>query len=172
MVKRKKGMVVRGKEGGSAHLPLRRPVAARGLTLIESIVAMAVLSLFGSLAYLTMLRLNQWATVSRLQTLAGALAMERVDEALSRPWPYADSPYPVTSGTESDLFLNAETGIIGAGTQRTLRVPATRITLVTPLDTEPSPSKRLISVSGSVVYSFRGRTYSAPFSTQRTCDNY
>lgn len=120
-----------------------------------------------------MTQLNAYATRSRLETLALAMAQQRVDEVLTAPWQVSGPrPAVIQPGLheEPKLLLGSDpsndapglkSDFTGTGTT----VIASRSTEVTPLD-----SRRVRAVV-TVRFTYRSRPCSVSLSTLRVTDN-
>lgn len=136
------------------------------------LAAFSVLAIFSVIALTAMVRMNLWATQARLETAAGVLAQQKVNEALTTPWTI-QKVWPITSATETGIFLNSETGAANSLHQDHLQISATRITIVQAVPTEPDTApSRLLKVTGTVLYSYRGRSFKVPYATTRAIDAF
>lgn len=127
-------------------------------TLAEALIAVAVLGIFAGGALYGLVRLNEYAMVSRLSTAAQSLAQEQLDQMQSqRPFNPQRVPPEIpdllqltgtagTTETNLPLFVDPE--------QNTVVVRANRTRTVT----QVSSGNRLYRLQSSVSYKFRGRT--------------
>lgn len=149
------------------------PGERAGFTLIEVAVAVAVISIFVAGAVLALVQMNRYAAISRLQTLAQALAQQRVDEILSTQWILGQPrPAALNAGTRTDANLplnndplNSQTGLSSLFTDLDVAVNATRVSEITDL------SARQCRAVVTVTYNFRNRPYQIRLSTLRATDN-
>lgn len=149
------------------------PVAA--FTIVEALVAFAVIVLFASSALVALTQLNRFATAARLRTLALSVAQQRVDEILTVPWQLGAAPPVLQPGsrTEANLALNDDplaTGANGYGSalssldnDNILAVRTTQIAVLSP---------RMVRATVTVAYAFRNRSYQTRLITLRTTDSF
>ncbi len=144
-----------------------------GFTIVEVVIAAGMLAVFAAGAMVAMTQINRFAAASRLQTLALAVAQQRVDEVLTVPW-VLNAPRPevlkVGSQTETDLPLNndafnSQSSLSSPFTALDLQVNARRVTEITNL--APRRVRAVITVS----YAYRGRNYALSLTTIRATDN-
>jgi type II secretory pathway pseudopilin PulG len=143
-----------------------------GFTLVEVVIAGAMIAIFVIGAVVAMTQMNRFASASRLRTLALAAAQQRIDEVLTTAWQINARPPVLAAGsrTEIDLPLNndafnSQNGLSSAFTALDLQVSATRVTEVR--DLLPRRVRAVVSVS----YTYRGRPYSVSLTTIRATDN-
>lgn len=120
-----------------------------------------------------MTQLNAYATRSRLETLALAMAQQRVDEVLTTPW-QINGPRPEVlepgRHEEDQLLLgsdpsNAAPGLKSEFTGTAMSVGAFRTTEVTRLDA------RRIRAVVTVRFTYRSQPCAVSLSTIRVTDN-
>src|SRR4051794_1377197 len=79
---------------------------SRGFLLVEHLVAAGILVVFALSALVAMVQANRFATASRLQAIALAMAQQRVDEVLTVPWNISSGrPAVLASGTRTEATL-------------------------------------------------------------------
>lgn len=154
---------------------MRRCNASAAFTIVEALVALAVIVLFASSALIALTQLNRFAAAARLRTLAVAMAQQRVDEILTVPWQLGTTPPQLASGlrTEPNLALNDDplaTGANGYGSalsaldnDNILAVRTTQIAVLSP---------RMIRATVTVAYAFRNRPYQTQLVTLRATDTF
>ena len=156
------------------QLSSRANRSRHGFTIVETVMASAMISIFvlGSMAALT--QMNRYAGVARLRTMALAVAQERIDEILTTSWMVtAARPAVLTAGTrtESSLplgtdSLNDQVGLKSNFTSLGVPVNATRTTQITDLTTRQF--RAVVTVS----FTYRSRAYQVALTTLRTTDNF
>lgn len=146
-----------------------------GLTLVEVMVACAMITLTCTTFMFAFAQLNQMAMVSRLSTGAYAAVQSQIDHInTDSPFePQAATPQiPVclTSGTTT-TSVNVYQDPISNDT-----VSGTMTTAVTPVTTSYTSGSTtenlyLYQATVTVSYTYRNRSYSVSFSTLRTSDS-
>jgi prepilin-type N-terminal cleavage/methylation domain-containing protein len=151
-------------------LPTDRPSrwarrsAAAGFTLVEVIIAGALMSLCATFAYATILVSNRTAVTNRLFTLAQEMARDRIDRL------QCAAPYnPQMSQVPPDLALGTRSQTLPLYVDPTSNATVVTATLTTAISDLGSYNARngLVTVS----YTFRGRTYQVQMNTLRTSDS-
>ena len=149
--------------------------SAAAFTVIEALVALAVIVLFACSALVALTQLNRFATAARLRTLALAVAQQRVDEILTVPWQMGSTPATLQPGTrtEANLGLNDDplaTAANGYGSAFSLldndNIQAVRTTQITVI------SSRMVRATVTVAYAFRNRPYQTQVVTLRSTDTF
>jgi type II secretory pathway pseudopilin PulG len=142
------------------------------MTLVEVMVAMAMISITCTSFMFVFSQLNQMAMVSRLSTGAAALAQSQIDlistDAPFQPQ-YGITPSELTPGTVS-TSVNVYDDPISGNT-----VAGTMTTIITAVDaTYPNGTVTdtlyLYTANVTVTYTYRNRSYSVSYSTLRTSD--
>ena len=144
-----------------------------GFTLVEVLIAGALLAMLISGAVTALTQLNRSATAARLRTIALAVAQQRVDQIETTPWQVGGTrPALLTAGTttENNVPLNndnynAATSLISPYTNLDSQVLSTRTTVITNL-----PPRSLRAVV-TVTFTYRNRPYTITLSTLRTTDS-
>lgn len=147
-----------------------------GFTVLELSFAVAIFSLFAVGSILALVQFNRFATVSRYQTLALAAAQQRMDQVMTTPWSVLGTrPAILTTGTtvENNLPMNndpfnATAGLSSAFTSLDTQLIDSRTTVITAV----SGNTRLLSVSITVNYTYRGRAYSISMNSLRATDDF
>jgi prepilin-type N-terminal cleavage/methylation domain-containing protein len=159
-----------------------------GLTLVEVVIAIAILALFATVAFGAFSQMNRLASEARLRTLATAMAQHKIEEVVNVPWP-SDEPDPavlaVGVNTEANLPLNDNALVVfneNDDPPRTSKVAnldggalATRTTTITlePGSVEIIPGvTKMRRIRVQVAYTFRGRPQLVELSTLRTVDDF
>lgn len=154
-------------------------------TLAEVIFAASVLAVFACVSLVVFTQMNRFAANARLRTLAMAVAQQQVDLIQTAPWtlgseppavlttsrPTAPTKRTLVAGTimENNLPLdndsfNSQAGLSSPYTNLDLQVTATRNTVIT------YPTTRTVAAVVTVLYTFRGKSFSVSLSTLRTSD--
>ncbi len=149
-----------------------------GFTLVEALIAGALLAVLISGAVTAMTQLNRSATAARLRTIALAVAQQRIDQIETTPWQdWATRPAILAvdvSGTrtttENNVPLNndnynASTSLISPYTNLDAQVLSTRTTVVTNV-----PPRSLRAVV-TVTFTYRNRLMTITLNTLRTTDS-
>ena len=150
---------------------LRRGTA--GFTLVEVLVAGALLAALISGTVTAMTQLNRWATAARLRTIATAVAQQRIDEIETTPWQVVGTPPALlTAGTTTDNNVplnnddyNSATSLITPYTTLDSQVMSTRTTVITTLTT------RTLRALVTVTFTYRNRPVTITLSTLRATDS-
>ena len=141
-----------------------------GVTLVEVIVSLAVLTLFASVTYWALLQLNTQAAVARLHTGAQAALQNQIDNfqtlsvsALSgASW----------AGTFTVPIYTDPQALVGGTMKQSTVVTGTLTMLLTGTGTTPSPGYfNYYTATASVTYSYppnRPITYSGTMVSTRT----
>ena len=188
----------------SIHFFDRRQAA---FTLMELTFAVAIFGAFAVVSILSITTINRFASNVRYETLALAVAQERMDEVMTVPCnlnststlgpilylsgttvaPNSSNVY--TSGTETSLPLNndpynlSRTTTLSGTTAQLLTVILTGTIAAGALDTQVidtrtttfaavSSNPRLLSVTVSVNYTYRGTHFTVTLSGVRATDNF
>lgn len=190
------------------HFIPKRPVRGQaGFTLMEMMFAVAMFGAFAVVSILSFTTFNRFASNSRYQTLALAVAQERMDEIMTSQCtsntnsslgpklalsgttvspnssnvyssivesnlPLNNDPYNLTrktviSGTTQQALTVTLTGTIAAGAVDT-QVIDTRTTTFTAV----SGNVRLLKVTVTVAYTYRGTPFSFSMTTVRSTDDF
>jgi type II secretory pathway pseudopilin PulG len=145
-----------------------------GLTLVEILIAAALLAVFTAGTVSAVTQMNRYATASRLSTLALAVAQQRIDEVLTTSWQLSQPrPAALTLGTKTepnlplndDAFNSARADLRSLFTELDLRVPATRTTEITEVST------RIVRAVVTVTFTYRSRPYQVSLTTLRASDS-
>ena len=150
---------------------LRRGTA--GFTLVEVLVAGALLAALISGTVTALTQLNRWATAARLRTLATAVAQQRIDLIETTPWQVVGTRpalLTATTTTENNVPLNnddynAATSLITPYTTLDSQVMSTRTTVITDLTT------RTLRAVVTVTFTYRNRPVVITLSTLRATDS-
>lgn len=145
-----------------------------GFTLLETVIAASIVTLFALGSVIVLTQVNRFATQSRLRTIAVALGQQRIDEILTTPWQTsAARPSVLVAGTRTETtmvlggdILNEQAGLSSLVTSLSAPVVATRTTQITDLG-----ARRLRAVC-TVDFTYRGVAYRpVNITTLRTADN-
>ena len=163
-----------------AMLHLARNKSSKGLirplafTLVEVLVAVALLGLLAGSAIWTLTQTNSYAALSRLRTGAEIAAQNQVDLLLS------DGPFNPQSGEVPAILTlsppaQVETGIViysePAGADgNTHAVTGTRTTTVTKVAPIGGVELNLYSATVVVTYTFRNKPYRVQLNAMRASD--
>ena len=150
---------------------LRRGTA--GFTLVEVLIAGALLATLISGAVTALTQLNRSATAARLRTIALAVAQQRIDQITTTPWQVIGArPALLTAGTatENNVPLNndnynAATSLISPYTNLDAQVLSTRTTVITDL------TARTLRATVTVTFTYRNRPFTITLNTLRTTDS-
>ena len=155
---------------------LRRGTA--GFTLVEVLIAGALLAMLISGAVTALTQMNRSATAARLRTIALAVAQQRVDQIETTPWQdwvtrpaiLAVDGTGTRTTTENNVPLNndnynAATSLISPYTNLDAQVLSTRTTVITNL-----PPRSLRAVV-TVTFTYRNRLMTITLNTLRTTDS-
>ncbi len=152
-----------------------------GSTLVELAVATSIITIFILGSYFAITRVNRYANISRLQTLAYAVAQHRIDEILTAPWGVGGSragtvladgaPQPLETNIPlNDDVINDGAGLSSAYTGLDVSVLATRTTSIA-VCAWATPGTSTIRADVTVTYTYRNRNYSVSLFTLRTPDS-
>ncbi len=144
-----------------------------GFTLVEVLIAGALLAMFISGAVTALTQLNRSATAARLRTIALAVTQQRIDQITTTPWQVIGTrPALLTAGTvtENNVPLNndnynAATSLISPYTNLDAQVLSTRTTVITDL------TARTLRAVVTVTFTYRNRPFTITLSTLRTTDS-
>ena len=149
-----------------------------GFTLVEVLIAGALLAMLISGAVTALTQMNRSATAARLRTIALAVAQQRIDQIETTPWQdwvtrpaiLAVDGTGTRTTTENNVPLNndnynAATSLISPYTNLDAQVLSTRTTVITNL-----PPRSLRAVV-TVTFTYRNRPYAITLSTLRTTDS-
>ena len=143
-----------------------------GFTFVELVIGVAVLITFAAVAFAAFTQLNRFATASRLQVHALALAQQQLDEVLTAQW-RVSAPRPpilvVGTRVENDLTLNTDasndqTGLDSVFTDLVTPVHGTRSIEIT------NVSARTLRATVTVTYTYANREYRVALTTIRATD--
>ena len=144
-----------------------------GFTLVEVLVAGALLAVLISGAVTALTQLNRSATAARLRTIALAVAQQRIDQIETTPWQMGGTRAAVlTAGTVTEANVplnndsyNASMSLITPYTNLDAQVLSTRTTVITDLTT------RTLRAVVTVTFTYRNRPYTITLNTLRTTDS-
>ena len=156
-----------------------------GFTLVEVLIAGALLATLISGAVTALTQLNRSATAARLRTIALAVAQQRIDQIETTPWQVGgtrpailvgDAPTtpattpPSRTTVENNVPLNndnynASMSLISPYTNLDSQVLSTRTTVITDLTT------RTLRAVVTVTFTYRNRPTTITLSTLRTTDS-
>lgn len=143
-----------------------------GLTLVEVMVASAMIAITCTTFMFVFAQLNQMAMVSRLYTGAWAVAQQQVD-LISTDTPFvpknSEVPTELTPGTATANITVYDDPVSGN------TIPGTMTTAVTAINTtyangSVADTLYLYQATVTVSYNYRNRSYSVSMSTLRTAD--
>jgi prepilin-type N-terminal cleavage/methylation domain-containing protein len=143
-----------------------------GLTLVEVMVASAMIAITCTTFMYVFTQLNTMAMVSRLYTGATAVAENQID-FLNTDTPFVPAsniiPTELTPGTTTSSVNVYNDPISG------MTIPGTMSTTVTAVNStyangSVTDTLYLYAATVTVTYSYRNRNYSVSFSTLRTAD--
>jgi type II secretory pathway pseudopilin PulG len=154
-----------------------RPSAKAAFSLLEVMMACGILAITAAAAIGTLVRMNHYAALSRLQTGASTVAQERIDRILEDgPFAPKDTAVPVpqvlqvgtqTVGTEADptvpIYTDPETNQVSVYGWMTSTVTKSNI------DYGPWHME-VRRADVKVEYKFRGKSYSVRMTTMRCPD--
>lgn len=140
-----------------------------GLTLVEVMVAAAMIGIVASTTFFAMIQMNQNASVSRLYTGAMTAGQNQIDLLLTdAPFnPQKSQVPPELNPTQSSkstvtIYQDPTSGIVVSGTQST--------TVATVNPTYNGNALYEYQATVTVTYSYRNRNYSVSMSTLRVSD--
>ena len=149
-----------------------------GFTLVEVLIAGALLAMLISGAVTALTQMNRSATAARLRTIALAVAQQRIDQIETTPWQVGGTRPAIlavdVSGTrtttENNVPLNndnynASMSLISPYTSLDSQVLSTRTTVITNL---PPLSLRAVV---TVTFTYRNRLMTITLNTLRTTDS-
>ena len=144
-----------------------------GFTLVEVLIAGALLAMLISGAVTALTQMNRSATAARLRTIALAVAQQRIDQIETTPWQDRGArPAILTAATttENNVPLNndnynASMSLISPYTSLDAQVLSTRTTVVTDLTT------RTLRAVVTVAFTYRNRPYTITLNTLRATDS-
>lgn len=150
---------------------LRRGTA--GFTLVEVLIAGALLAVLISGSVTALTQLNRWATGARLRTIAQAVAQQRIDLIETTPWQVIGTrPTILAAGTTTETNVplnnddyNAATSLISPYTNLDSQVMSTRTTVITDLTT------RTLRATVTVTFTYRNRPFTITLNTLRATDS-
>lgn len=140
--------------------------------LVELVIAAGILAFFVCASLVALTQLNKFAAVSRLRTLAMAIALQKADAIMTVPWGVASAtPLLLTAGTTTENSLpldndafNAQAGLGSPFSGLDLQTAATRVTTISSL------TARTVRAAITVSYDYRGKTYTVSLTTIRATD--
>lgn len=143
-----------------------------GLTLVEVMVASAMIALTCTTFMFAFTQLNQMAMVARLYTGAGSVAQAQTDLI------YTDTPFqPQNSIIPAELQPGTVTANVTVYKDPIsgLTIPGTMTTVVAAVTSSytygsTTDTLYLYQATVTVTYSYRNRNYSVAYSTLRTAD--
>jgi hypothetical protein len=142
-----------------------------GIIVAENVVSVCLLALFAAVTLTSIVQVNRFAAVSRLQLLAQAVAQQKVDQILTTPW-NTSRPAVLTAGTQTETGLQLNDNALVSATDGTksaysdldTAIPIKRITKITDL------TARTVRADITVTFTFRGKDYAVQMTTLRASD--
>ncbi len=132
-----------------------------GFTLVEAMIALAIIATLITLGYPAMQICNRNATWARMQTLADELARNQIDQIeTAAPYDTTHTPAVLTSGTTTTttpLYVDPATG-------------ATVLTATVATTITSTGSNNILAGSVTVTYVYRGKSYTVTMNTMRGTD--
>ena len=81
--------------------------SSAAFTILEAAIASTLLVILVSSVAVAMIQINRWAASARLQTIALAVAQQKVDEVLAAPWLIRNPrPAVLAAGTVTENYLS------------------------------------------------------------------
>jgi len=157
-----------------AGLQPRSDRLSGGFLLVEHLVAAGILVVFALSALVAMVQANRFATASRLQAIALAMAQQRVDEVLTVPWNVSSGrPAVLAPGSRSeatlplnnDSLVSSAAGTLSPFSTLDVQVNANRLTQITDVTT------RQLRATVTVSYTYGRRGYTVSLTTLRAIDS-
>jgi len=143
-------------------------------TLAEVVIAVGLFGITAAAAAAAMLRMNNNAALSRLQTGASTVAQNQIDLCLSdSPFNPQKSQVPpaLTPGTTNTGSSSNPTVAVYTDPKTGLQVKGWMVTEVANTNTALNGNNlNIYRITVTVNYQFRGRTYSVQMGTMRTSD--
>lgn len=139
-------------------------------TIVEVLVAVAVLALLGTGAVAGLLSINRVVVANRLATNAQAIAQSTIDRLLSEPYPEGSSAPPDLapgSTVVSNIPIYTDPG---SGAVIVTGNVTTTITDISRTIVAGQPASSLLRASVVVGYNFGGKANSVVLSTVRAVD--
>ncbi len=175
-----------------ASQPSRRH--SRGLTLVETLVSLAVLVVTGVGAVSGFMLLNRYASDNRDQSTARELCQERIEQVMTMPFSPRLGNYPAVVGQDGNTYnllgtatdYSATYAYIGAGGQQTsstYNTPGEPVTIYRqPTGTKlitgnrtttiwSAGSNNLVRIAVTVTYTLRGQSKNYTLYTLRGPDS-
>jgi prepilin-type N-terminal cleavage/methylation domain-containing protein len=151
-----------------------KAAAASGFTLVEIVVALAVLGTMASGCYIGFNSINTYAVSSRLYSEAQTCAQNQIDLILSKePFDVINNKIPsvlaLGTATTPNVFIYKDpvTGnVVVSGTMTTTVTDIGSTMNFTGVNTNLNVRRATVTIS----YSFRGKNYSVSMDTMRTAD--
>jgi prepilin-type N-terminal cleavage/methylation domain-containing protein len=163
----------------SENLSLRKGQGSLGFTLVEILVATALLGLLAGSAIWALTQANNYASIARLYTGAETAAQNQIDLILSEaPFnPQANPPQVpgvLTLGTSAaqTVTLYTEPGGAGGETHTVTGQMVTTVAQVADPNIPNAPGAQLNLYSATVVvtYTFRSKNYRVQLNAMRASD--
>lgn len=153
------------------HFSFGKRIANReGITIIEVIVSLAVIGLFASSAMWALLMMNNRAAIARLATGAQTVAQNQIDLM------FCDAPFnPQKGQVPSHLATGTQTQTnipiyTDPSTNEVVTTGTVTSTVADTSTTYGGYDLNVYSISVTVSYQFRGKTYQVTMRTLRTSD--
>lgn len=163
-------------------LKLRRQgqQSSAGFTLVEVVIATALLVLFAVGAVAAMTQMNRYAASSKLQTLALAIAKQRTDQIAAAGWTVngqgarppilavtdpANPPGTLDPNGGDPVVINDDVTNVGSNATLDAPVNARRYTFIR------NVNARTLRAVVVVTYTYRGRPYRVQLTTLRCSDD-
>ncbi len=159
-----------------AARPRRRPPFAAGFTLIEIVIAMAVLGTMASGCYIGFNALNEYSVNSRLYTEAQAVCQNQIDLILSKePFDVTTTPQKIPSILALGTTTTPNVFIYRDPVSGRVVVTGNMTTTVTDVGSTMSFAGTVANLNVrratvTVSYAFRNRSYNVSMDTMRTAD--
>jgi len=150
----------------------RRRVSPRGFTLVQVMVACAIIVIVGLASIQALVLMNRKAAVMRTMTNARAVVQRNIDTALTVPFTATLTP-AILAMTPGSVYDDDGGGdnLVNIALQRSGTTAWIKGTLTRTVTAESNPeSVDIRRVTFSVSYSYRGRPYSFSMTTLRTQD--
>jgi type II secretory pathway pseudopilin PulG len=155
--------------------PLRRRRHASGITIVESIISLVIISMLAAAAFTALERANRYAMQSRLYTLAESLARDQVDRVLTvSPFNPQNPPWLGGPQVPSELVLDSARGGPVTRDVPLYIDPSTNAVLATARVTTSISNVGALNTRAArvrVSYSFAGKDHEVRMNTLRTSDS-
>ena len=169
------------------HFSIPPSRGRRAFTLLEVCFTVAVFSIFAAASIYSLSQVNRFASTARYQTLALAVAQQKIDQIMTTPWSVMGTlPTVLAAGTATEASptvtlplngdpFNSASGLSSAFTNYDTQVLDSRTTVITKLTDcsgNTGTSSRLLRAVVTVNYTYRGKAYSLAISTLRSTDDF